>query len=327
MDKEKLNRISLKCSEQLNNPIFKKWKGYLHERKITDEIIKDFDIGLGSFYGDLWITIPVKGVEGDVLFLKLRKDPFSKKESQPKFRFYPQGSSANIYGYDVLMEENETLWIAEGEFDRMLLMARGIPAITSTSGAGTFKEAWIKAFYGAKEIFLLFDRDEAGAKGRDKLAQKIYNEFIAIKVYKITLPEEVGHHGDVTDFFVKTDGNIDKLFAEKELIERVEVPDKEELQSNVNYEFDGKQITEKDIEMARNADCSKFIENTKRGSNNTQWACCPFHKENTPSFCCHDGGGGYYCYGCSDGGDAIKLVEKLHKLDFIGSVKFILNRL
>ena len=298
---------------------------YLHNRKITDEIIEYFDIGYSQLYGALWIVIPIRGVEGNVMFLKLRKDPFSKDEKQPKFRFYPQGSEANIYGYDTLIEENESLCICEGELDRMLLIFRGIPTITSTSGAGTFKDEWIKAFYGVKEITLIFDRDEAGARGRDKLAQKIYDEFISIKVYKVTLPEIVGDHGDITDFFIKTDGDLDKLFSTKELIERREVPTKEELETNVNYEFDGKQITDKDIEIASKADCSKFVKVIKSDSNNRKWALCPFHKEKTPSFCCHDGGAGYYCYGCSCGGDAIDLVEKIHGLDFISAVKYILN--
>lgn len=323
-EKQNLEIIVSKCKEQINK--FPAIVEYLHNRKITDEIIKDFEIGYGELYGDRWVIIPIRGVEGDVLFLKLRKDPNSQKESQPKFRFYPQGSQANIYGYDVLTEENESIVIVEGEMDRMLLMSKGVPTITSTSGAATFKEEWIKAFYGVKEIILLFDRDEAGSNGRDKLAQKIYDEFIAIKVYKLTLPEEVGHHGDVTDFFVKTDGDIDKLFATKELIERKEIPTEDELNSNINYEYDGKQISQADIDRASKSDCSKFLKNTKRGSNNTQWAICPFHNETHASFCCHDGGGGYYCYGaCGDGGDAIKMVQKLHGLDFIGSVKFILS--
>jgi hypothetical protein len=324
-EENKLEKTVEKCKKQLR--YFPDVVEYLHNRKITDEIIDSFDIGFGQLYGALWIIIPIRGVEGNVLFLKLRRDPRSNNDKQPKFRFYPQGSQANIYGYDTLLEENETLYVSEGEFDRMLLISNGLPAITSTAGAGTFKEEWLKAFNGVKEVILVFDRDEAGANGRDKLAQKIYDEFIAIKVYKLTLPEEVGEHGDVTDFFVKTDGNIDKLLATKELIERREIPTDEELQTNINYEFDGKQITDKDIEIASKADCSKFVKIVKNDSNNRKWALCPFHNEKTPSFCCHDGGNGYYCYGCNCGGDAIDLVQKLHGLDFMGAVLFILQNI
>jgi len=33
------------------------------------------------------------------------------------------------------------------------------------------------------------------------------------------------------------------------------------------------------------------------------WACCPFHREKTPSFHCDDGRGRYHCFGCGASGD------------------------
>ena len=50
---------------------------------------------------------------------------------------------------------------------------------------------------------------------------------------------------------------------------------------------------------------------------------CPFHKETTPSFSISDKGGGafYYCFGCGEGGDIIKFIEKIDNIPFIKLLK------
>lgn len=47
---------------------------------------------------------------------------------------------------------------------------------------------------------------------------------------------------------------------------------------------------------------------------------CPFHNEKTGSMKLYPDKRGYYCYGCHDGGDVIKLTMKLHGLTFKGAV-------
>lgn len=53
---------------------------------------------------------------------------------------------------------------------------------------------------------------------------------------------------------------------------------------------------------------------------------CPFHSERTPSFKCYPGDRGWYCYGCHNGGDVIKLVMELEKLPFPAAVQALDNR-
>ncbi len=50
-------------------------------------------------------------------------------------------------------------------------------------------------------------------------------------------------------------------------------------------------------------------------------ACCPFHKEKTPSFHIHSDKGMYHCFGCGESGDVFKFVQKQEGLTFIESVK------
>src|SRR3954471_19580851 len=50
-------------------------------------------------------------------------------------------------------------------------------------------------------------------------------------------------------------------------------------------------------------------------------ACCPFHKERTPSFTVNDEKGFYHCFGCSAHGDAIRWLTDARGLAFMDAVK------
>lgn len=50
-------------------------------------------------------------------------------------------------------------------------------------------------------------------------------------------------------------------------------------------------------------------------------ALCPFHTEKTPSFTFRKNL--WHCFGCGDGGDTIKFIQKYKGLDFINAVKTI----
>lgn len=56
------------------------------------------------------------------------------------------------------------------------------------------------------------------------------------------------------------------------------------------------------------------------------WACCPFHQENTPSFCIQPDKGTWHCFGsCGEGGNVIGLVMKAEGLPFPLAVKKLLK--
>lgn len=62
-------------------------------------------------------------------------------------------------------------------------------------------------------------------------------------------------------------------------------------------------------------------------SGNSFVALCPFHKEKTPSFTLTKGKG-FYCFGCGESGDSIKLYQKLCNIDnFAEAVEGIARRL
>lgn len=74
------------------------------------------------------------------------------------------GSRAGLFNADRLWNTDKIV-ICEGEIDAMLLTQWGYPAVSSTTGAGTWKEDWIKLFAHVRQIWILYDNDEAGRKG------------------------------------------------------------------------------------------------------------------------------------------------------------------
>lgn len=59
---------------------------------------------------------------------------------------------------------------------------------------------------------------------------------------------------------------------------------------------------------------SDFVKLEKKGAN--YMACCPFHQEKTPSFSVSPSKGIYKCFGCGEGGDAIKFLMDYKGLSY-----------
>lgn len=190
-----------KCHDNLPERIRK----YLNNRGVIDEIIDSFNLGYGTFYGKRYITIPIIGEDG-YRFFKLRQDP---EDGDGKIT-YPKGAEAQLFGLYAGSDDSQIL--CEGELDALTLISQGCFALTSTHGAGTFKEEWIdEDIKKAKNIYVCFDNDEAGKKGSLKVL-KILENIGLRNVYQITLPEEVGDGGDITDYLTKLNLPVDDLF-------------------------------------------------------------------------------------------------------------------
>lgn len=179
---------------------------YLHKRGLTDTVINAHKLGYGQFYRKWWITIPIKDIYGNYSFFKLRQDPTFGNDKIT----YPKGAEAQLYDWETAEKNEGPLVICEGELDRLLLESLMISAVTSTHGAGTFKEEWMAKVGLSRVIYVCFDNDEAGRKGAERVAKMVENG--GIKTFITTLPQEVGEGGDITDYFVKLGGSPEDLF-------------------------------------------------------------------------------------------------------------------
>lgn len=201
-----LNKLATKYHDQLPLNI-REW--LKNDRLLLEEDIDDYELGYGVFYGKSWITIPVRDASGTVQFMKLRHDPFVASGGA---KYMSTGGDAAIFNAEVLKDKPDQLVICEGEFDCLALRAFGIPAISSTAGARTFKEEWIDQLTSVRHLYICFDNDEAGEQGATELIEKLSEALPSTSVLQINLPAEVGEHGDITDYFKLPDADPSDLF-------------------------------------------------------------------------------------------------------------------
>lgn len=203
---KKTNTFNAELVEKCHLALPPHIREYLHKRGLSDAVIDEYKLGYGQFYRKPWITIPIKDIYGNYSFFKLRQDPSFGNDKIT----YPKGAEAQVYDWENLTKPNLSLVICEGEMDRLLLLSKGVQAITSTHGAMTFKEEWVSKIPKDTKVYVCFDNDDAGKKGSERVAKMVENG--GNETHIITLPEEVGEAGDITDYFVKTNGSLDDLF-------------------------------------------------------------------------------------------------------------------
>lgn len=179
---------------------------WLNSRNINQETIERARID----YKNSKIVIPVFNSKGSHRFNKYRRDPMST-EDVPKYS-YDSGSITSLYNINNISKTAPTrpLIICEGELDALVLMAHGYDAVSSTSGAGSFKKEWVEPLLEYnRQIYICYDNDTAGRKGALKVQQLLPD------AKTIWLPFSIGDHGDITDYFkVYSKDDFNKLIKE-----------------------------------------------------------------------------------------------------------------
>lgn len=156
---------------------------YWKSRGLFDQTINDFFLGWdGKRY-----TIPHL----------YRLIPFGCKRRQSEINdgidakyTSVTGSRAGLFNADCLWTTDKVV-ICEGEVDSMLLNQWQFPSVTSTAGAGTFKEQWVDMFSHIGKIWILYDNDEAGRKGE----QLVHSILRRAKI--VRYPQGIKDAGDL----------------------------------------------------------------------------------------------------------------------------------
>ncbi len=207
---KQLLRIAEQCHNQLMQPENKKLLDYLmKERGLSLFSINTSILGVGEFYGEMWLTIPIIE-DSECRLIKLRRLP--DKTDGAKYTTFPTGSGSVVFGAsNLLKKRSNQVLICGGEYDKIIAeqMKFPMPIITSTAGEGTFKDDWIDAFLnGLDKVFICFDNDEKGKNATQELASKITERLDNVGVYQVPIPEVLGDKADLTD------ANLKKFTAE-----------------------------------------------------------------------------------------------------------------
>ena len=279
---------------------------YLNRRGIPDDIINSHILGWNGWR----ITIPIYNRQGEVVFFKLAKDPQDKRPS-PKMCTSP-GGGVELYGWDRVVQKPQQLIICEGEFDRLVLEAQGFFAVTSTGGAATFRPEWAKAIRSIPQVYVCFDRDQAGLNGTMVVTLMIPHAKV------VELPEEVGEAGDVTNFFVRLKRSPDEFMRLLEAAQPAKPLARQERQrSSAMQSTDS--LLAKRIQRIKSAMpiaeiISQYV--NLRPSGRTLLGRCPFHDDRTPSFVIYPHTETFHCFGCRAHGDVISFVQQMEGMSF-----------
>jgi DNA primase len=161
-------------------------RAYWHSRGLTDQTISEFMLG---FDGQRY-TIPSL-YRLQPFGVKRRKAADIDDGNEAKYTSI-YGSRVGIFNSDTLLSA-DTVIICEGEIDTMLLHQNNIRAVSSTGGAGSWRDKWAQHFTHIQRVFVLYDNDEAGRKGARTIQASIRRAQV------LTLPEGVGDVGELFD--------------------------------------------------------------------------------------------------------------------------------
>jgi hypothetical protein len=280
---------------------------YLNERGIPNKVVDEYLLG----WSGRRITIPIFGRNGNVVQLRYAKSPEDTTDS-PKV-LSELGADLELYGWDTLAKRPRRVVICEGEFDRLVLEARGFDAVTSTGGAFAFLDAWAPAFEKIRQIYICFDRDDAGESG----AKRVQSYLPQAKIVK--LPADVGPQGDVTDYFVKlerTPLDFEVLLAEAAAAEEPE--ESKPAPRTRSPRPATKPLRRRADQVTKQVPLPEIVAGyTMLHASGAQLVgLCPFHEERTPSFTVYPTTNKYHCFGCGRGGDAIEFLMTKESMPF-----------
>lgn len=162
----------------------------LHRKGLSDKSIRDFKLGLQA---KGHIVIPVFDDTGTLIAMR-RYAP----EMDPKYKGIA-GSKGTCLFNSKVTQDNETVYITEGELKAIVLTQYGFPAVSGIAGAGKWEKHWNQLFKD-KHVVVIYDTDSAGILGANKVCR---NVGPYAKSLKNVFLEDVSHidGGDISDYF------------------------------------------------------------------------------------------------------------------------------
>lgn len=158
---------------------------YMYERKLTDEIIAKYDVGVdmhwippGRKKEVPCITFPVRDEYGRTLF-------FCRRSISGKLFSLPSGVTKPVYGLDMILKGTSSIIICESIFNALTAEVYGFHAVALMGTGNSYQLNQLKRL-GCREFVICMDGDEAGRKATEKLKRQLSN--IAI-VWSIKMPD------------------------------------------------------------------------------------------------------------------------------------------
>lgn len=158
---------------------------YMYDRKLNDEIIEKFDVGVDMHYVPYGrkrevpcVTFPVRDRRGRTQFIV-------RRSIGGKSFYLPKDITKSIYGLYELPNNAKTVIIAESCFNVLTSYVYGVPAL-GLLGTGSGSQLDVLKTLGVSEFVIGTDNDEAGDKGANRIRKALSQVAIIRRMY---LPE------------------------------------------------------------------------------------------------------------------------------------------
>lgn len=178
---------------------------YMYTRKLTDDIISEYDIGVdlewvppGRKRPVPCITFPVRDREGRTLFL-------CRRSIEGKLYNYPTGVDKPLYGIDRIPENCKSLVICESCINALTARVYGYSAVALLGTGNALQMHQLKTL-NLNEVVLCMDGDDAGRRAAKRIKHQLRSRFI---VWVIPMPDGK----DLNDL---TKEEFDKLYSMRE---------------------------------------------------------------------------------------------------------------
>lgn len=167
---------------------------------ISQQVAEELNLG----YKGNGLAIPV------ILFGRLFDIVTYRPKQTPKYIRKPGSMSGLIIPFDEWVSCNKTKTIiCAGEKDMMIARSKGFNAITFTGGETNTPSLFLNMFQG-KDVYIIYDNDDAGRIGSSKLAAALHP--YAKSIHNVDLSAICVDKGeDLWDFFIKYKKTKDDL--------------------------------------------------------------------------------------------------------------------
>ena len=141
--------------------------------------------GHEHFNGSL--IVPVIGESGNVTEIYGRKILDNLRKGTPKHLYLPEAHKG-VWNESALAENTEII-LCEALIDAMTFWCAGFTNVTASYGVEGFTADHVAAFqrYGTKRVLIAYDRDEAGDKAAEKLAEQLI--ALGIECLRVRFPK------------------------------------------------------------------------------------------------------------------------------------------
>jgi DNA primase len=335
---------------------------WLIRRNITPKVIESSKL----FWNGTHIEIPIFDITGKRLYHKYRKDPFSNDDSPKyKYdaggmsTLYNAHTIRGLQDQTIFITEGELDCLVLNSFGFFAVSSTSGSATFKPEWAEILRGNKIYIVYdrddaglrGALKVnkmvdwakIILLPKDTQGKDVTDYFKTHTVKEFIELveKAETWTLPhdpinipqnkagidailKELRQHDEVLRDRIREATSLNQETKHMNML--VEM-----LTNRLEYWQKQRQILNKptytynndsnDVEQAKKVPINKFVK-----MNYSNFACCLWHKEKSPSMKWYADSNKLYCFGCNVHKDVIDVVMQQNSVDFKEAIKIILNK-